>query len=50
MLVYILSKEGNPLMPCSPRTARKLLEEKKAKVLSREPFTIQLLFGSSGYK
>lgn len=50
MLVFVLSKEGKPLMPCSPRTARKLLEEKKAKVLSREPFTIKLLFGSSGYK
>ena len=50
MLTYVLSKQGNPLMPCSPRTARKLLEEKKAKVVSREPFTIQLLFGSSGYK
>jgi len=50
MLVYVLSKQGNPLMPCSPCRARKLLEEKKAKVISREPFAIQLLFGSSGYK
>ena len=36
-------------MPCSPRKARKLLQDKKAKVVSRCPFTIQLLYGSSGY-
>ncbi|OON99066.1 MAG: HNH endonuclease [Epulopiscium sp. Nele67-Bin004] len=50
MLVYVLNKDGKPLMPCKPRKARKLLEEKKAKVVKREPFTIQLLYGSSGYK
>ena len=37
-------------MPCSPRKARVLLEEGKARVIKREPFTIQLLYGSSGYK
>jgi len=37
-------------MPCSPRKARLLLKENKAKVIQREPFTIQLLHGSSGYK
>lgn len=37
-------------MPCSPRKARLLLKEGKAKVVQREPFTIQLLFGSYGYK
>ena len=36
-------------MPCSPCIARRLLESKKAKVVSLEPFTIKLLFGSSGY-
>lgn len=41
---------GEPLMPCSPRKARLLLKENKAKVIQREPFTIQLLHGSSGYK
>ena len=50
MLVYVLSKTGKPLMPCGPCKARKLLESGKAKVVSREPFTIQLLFGSSGFK
>lgn len=37
-------------MPCSPRKARKLLKGQKAKVIKRTPFTIQLLYGSSGYK
>lgn len=37
-------------MPCSPRRARILLMEGKAKVLNRTPFTIQLLYGSSGYR
>lgn len=50
MLVYILNRSGKPLMPCSPRKARILLKEGKAKVVKREPFTIQLLYGSSGYK
>ena len=50
MLVYVLNKNEKPLMPCSPRKARILLKEGKAKVIRREPFTIQLLYGSSGYK
>lgn len=50
MLVYILDKQGNPLMPCSTRKARLLLKQKKAIVVKKEPFTIQLLYGSSGYK
>lgn len=37
-------------MPCSARKARLLLKTGKAKVICREPFTIQLKFGSSGYK
>ena len=41
---------GESLMPCKPRKARVLLKEKKAKVVNRTPFTIQLLYGSSGYK
>ncbi len=36
-------------MPCQPRKARLLLKEGKAKVASMVPFTIQLLYGSSGY-
>jgi len=37
-------------MPCQPRKARLLLKEGKAKVVRMVPFTIQLLYGSSGYK
>ena len=37
-------------MPCKPRKARLLLKNKQAKILKYEPFTIQLLYGSSGYK
>jgi N6-L-threonylcarbamoyladenine synthase len=37
-------------MPCQPRKARLLLQEGKAKVARMVPFTIQLLYGSSGYK
>ena len=50
MLVYIINRHGEPLMPCKPRKARLLLKEDKAKVVKRTPFTIQLLHGSSGYK
>ena len=50
MLVYILNKHGNPLMPCNPCKARKLLKQGKAKVKRTEPFIIQLLYGSTGYK
>jgi hypothetical protein len=37
-------------MPCQPRKARVLLKEGKAKLVKMLPFTIQLLYGSSGYK
>ena len=50
MLVYVINKHGKPLMPCKPRKARLLLKNKQAKILKYEPFTIQLLYGSSGYK
>ena len=50
MLVYVLNKNGEPLMPCSPRKARILLKEGMAFIKKKEPFTIQLKYGSSGYK
>ena len=50
MLVYVINKHDKPLMPCKPRKARLLLKNKQAKILKYEPFTIQLLYGSSGYK
>ncbi|HEY4383997.1 MAG TPA: RNA-guided endonuclease IscB [Ktedonobacteraceae bacterium] len=42
-LVYVLTPERKPLMPCAPAIARLLLKEGKAKVLQRTPFTIKLL-------
>lgn len=48
-LVFVLSKQKRPLMPCRPSRARKLLDQGKAKVVRKNPFTIQLLFGSTGY-
>jgi len=45
--VYVKNKNGNPLMPCKPAKARKLLSSGKAKVYSRCPFTIQLLWDCS---
>src|SRR5437763_11781135 len=50
MFVYMLNCRGQPLMPCQPRKARLLLKEGKAKVVRMVPFTLQLLYGSSGYK
>ena len=50
MVVYVINKHGKPLMPCKPSKARKLLKQKKVKVVRKEPFTIQLLYGSYGYK
>jgi len=49
VLVFVVSKNGKKLMPCSPRKARLLLKEGKAKAVKRSPFTIQLLYGSTGY-
>lgn len=42
MLVYVTNKNGNPLMPCKPAKARKLLRDGKAIVVNQTPFTIQL--------
>lgn len=49
MLVYVINKHDEPLMPCSPAKARLMLKNGKAKIVKIEPFTIQLLYGSSGY-
>lgn len=48
--VFVLNQRGEALMPCKPRKARLLLKAHKAKVVKKEPFTIQLLYGSTGYK
>ena len=45
MLVYVLKQNGQPFMPTSRfGKVRRLLKEKKAKVVRREPFTIKLLY------
>ena len=43
-VVYVVNQNGNPLMPCKPSKARKLLRDGRAKVERRSPFTIQLLW------
>lgn len=50
MLVYCINREGKPLMPCRPQKARKLLKEGKAQVIRKTPFTVKLLYGSTGYR
>ena len=45
MLVYVLNKDGQPLMPTGRcGKVRRLLRDKKAKAVKRCPFTIQLLY------
>lgn len=49
-MVYILSKNGQPIMPTkNHRKVRLLLESGKAKVAKRTPFTIQLLTTSKTF-
>lgn len=44
-MVYVLSKEGKPLTPTTRHgKVRRMLNEGKAKVVQRSPFTIQLLY------
>jgi len=50
MLVYVLNKDDKPLMPTNPRKAKILLKQGEAKIVKYTPFTIQLSFGSTGYK
>lgn len=45
MFVYVLDKNGQPLMPTQRfGKVRRLLRDKKAKVVKRCPFTIRLLY------
>ena len=50
MKVFVINKHGQPLMPTTPRKARLLLRDGQAKIARHDPFTLQLLHGSSGYK
>ncbi len=48
-MVYVISQDGKPLMPCSNPIARLLLKQGKAKVKSREPFTVKLTYETTNY-
>lgn len=48
-MVYVISQNGKPLMPCSNVIARLLLKQGKAKVKSCEPFTIKLTYETTNY-
>ena len=49
-LVYVLDKNGSPLMPTQrPGRVRRLLKEGKAKIAKYKPFTIQLTYESTHY-
>lgn len=49
-MVYVLSKNGQPLMPTENHAkVRVLLKTGRAKVINRCPFTIQLLYESTVY-
>ena len=50
MRVFVINKNGKPLMPCEPVIARLLLKQGKANVTKRKPFTIQLLYNTTEYK
>lgn len=49
-MVYVLDVNGAPLMPTDRHgKVRRLLKSKRAKVVKRTPFTIQLLYKSNKY-
>lgn len=49
-MVYVISQNGQPLMPTENHVkVRILLKNKKAKVIKRCPFTIQLAYDSTNY-
>ncbi len=49
-MVYVLSQNGQPLMPTKNHAkVRVLLKQGKAKVVKKCPFTIQLLYSSTNY-
>lgn len=50
-MVYVISKQGQPLMPCSKHgKVKHLLKSGKAKVVRRCPFTIQLNYDCPNYR
>jgi len=49
-MVYVISKDGKTLMPTKRHgKVRRLLKQGLAKVVRREPFTIQLLYDTTTY-
>lgn len=44
MQVFVIGRNGTRLMPCKPQKARKLIEQKKAVVYRKMPYTIRLLY------
>jgi hypothetical protein len=49
-MVYVISREGRPLMPTKRYAkVRVLLKQKRAKVVMSKPFTIQLLYETTAY-
>lgn len=50
MKVFVKNMRGQALMPCSPRKARILLKQKKAKIVDYKPFTIQLCYATGENK
>jgi N6-L-threonylcarbamoyladenine synthase len=49
-MVYVLNQNGQPLMPTENHAkVRILLKQRKAKVIKKCPFTIQLLYSSTNY-
>ena len=50
-MVYVISKHGQPLMPCSKHgKIKRLLKSGKARVIRRCPFTIQLTYDVPNYR
>lgn len=49
MQVYVLNHKRKSIMPCSPRKARLLLKQCKARVVKKTPFTIQWIVPTRSY-
>ena len=51
MTIFVLNKEGEPMMPTTrPGRMRHLLNDGKAVIVKHRPFTIQLLYNSPNYR
>lgn len=50
MKAYVQNMRGEPLMPTNPAKARHLLENGRAEVIQRKPFTIRLKYATGENK